>query len=132
MTVAYSLKELNRLIRDKTAQAEEPAEPHVTLARLIDLESLWYAKLHRQRVMNINEELKKVPALSPLYFPVEDSPLAELLKDLHSPAPPPLSPLTEDEKDNDDEMDDDDSHKSDHIVPTPDTEKQDPQKKKVH
>ena len=132
MTVAYSLKELNRLIRDKTAQAKEPAEPHVTLARLIDLESLWYAKLHRQRVMNINEELKKVPALSPLYFPVEDSPLAELLKDLHSPAPPPLSPLTEDEKDNDDEMDDDDSHKSDRVVPRLDTEKQDPQKKKVH
>ena len=132
MTVAYSLKELNRLIRDKTAQAKEPAEPHVTLAHLIDLESLWYAKLHRQRVMNINEELKKVPALSPLYFPVEDSPLAELLKDLHSPAPPPLSPLTEDEKDNDDEMDDDDSHKSDRVVPRLDTEKQDPHEKKVH
>ena len=80
MTVTYSLKELNRLIRDKTAQAKEPAEPHVTLARLIDLESLWYAKLHRMRVMNVNEELKKIPALSPLYFPVEDSPLSELLK----------------------------------------------------
>ena len=40
MTVAYSLKELNQLIRDKTAQAEEPAEPHVTLARLIDLRVL--------------------------------------------------------------------------------------------
>ena len=107
MTVVCSLKELNHLIKEKTAQVDKTSEPHIKLALLIELENLWSTKLHRLRVKNVNEELKKIPSLQPLYFSTASSRNTSTgtpsttapSPRSHPPDPPPVSPLSDDEKD---------------------------------